>query len=201
MIHQLLLENQAFVQLEETLSMFLGRNQRMMVVPGLRDIGLRREKLALKSGSVSTNIFTPQPNSILPISLKADPMSLESLLKMTLDAVFHQPTHNRLLQRILKSLSHQRLCHHLRILLQLKKRMASLNASLLELPSQVLHGTRVPVSCSIVESMKFLKLEPATSLLSRVSLERMKILTPAELPTLAVQNLQRQSSRSSSHQG
>jgi len=96
MTHQQHLVNQIFVQLEETLSIFLGINQKMMVVLELRDTGLRREKLVLKYGSVSINTFTQQPNLILPILLKADPMSLESLLKMTLVAVSHQLTHSRL---------------------------------------------------------------------------------------------------------
>merc|ERR1719318_2031157 len=172
-----------------------------MVDQESRDTGLRRERLVLKSGSVSTNTCTLRHNSTLPILLKADPMNLESLLKMILVAVFHQPTHNRWLQRILMSPNLQRLCHHSRPLLLLKKRMASLSVSSLELLNQMLHGTRVPVSCSTVESMRFLRLEQATSSLSRVSLVRMRILTLVAPLTQEVQSLQRLNLRSNSHQG
>merc|ERR1719483_261602 len=55
-----------------------------MVVLELRDTGLKRGKSVLKSGNVSINTCTLQPNSISQILLREGPTNLESLLKMTL---------------------------------------------------------------------------------------------------------------------
>merc|ERR1740128_1632119 len=53
MIHQRLQASLPSAPLEETLSIYLGTNLRMMVDQELRDTGLRRERLVLKFGSVS----------------------------------------------------------------------------------------------------------------------------------------------------
>ena len=68
-----------------TLSTCPGTDLRMMVDPESRDTGLKREKLAWKSGRGPTNTYTQPHSSTLQILLKEDPMSSESLLRMTLE--------------------------------------------------------------------------------------------------------------------
>merc|ERR1719419_2093130 len=78
--------------------------------------------------------------------------------------------------------------------------MESLNAKSVVLQDQMLHGTREQENCLIVENMKFLRLATVTSLLSRVSLVRMKIHTPVVPATLVEPSHPRLNSRSNTHQ-
>merc|ERR1719422_1907158 len=75
--------------------------------------------------------------------------------------------------------------------------MESLNAKSVVLQDQMLHGTREQENCLIVENMKSLRLATVTSLLSRVSLVRMKIHTPVVPATLAEPSHPRLNSRGS----